>query len=368
MRIVYVTHLTGKKWAGPSYSIPKQIEAQSKTDDVFWYNVNNLVKNLKAGDIKCHCLDEYPWLTLDHLPHPFNQPDLVIFEGIYYPLYIPIARSCIRRDVPYIIIPRCSLTKHAQRSKRIKKMLGNFLLFSKFIKNAAAIQYLTEREYLDSGEIWNEKYIIIPNGVDTPKIIKRTFDENCLKGVFIGRLDIYQKGLDLLLKACSNLKRELEMNRCTIEIYGPDIGNNRIRLQSIINEKNLNTVITVKDGIYDGEKEKVLLSSDFFILTSRFEGQPMGLLEALSYGLPCLVTEGTNMAKEIKDFDAGWITDINVEKITEAIKLLLREKHLFCQKGKNALKLSKKYNWDELAKISHEKYLKLVQWYRNGEN
>ena len=94
----------------------------------------------------------------------------------------------------------------------------------------------------------------------------------------------------------------------------------------------------------------------------------MGLLEALSYGLPCLVTEGTNMAKEIENFNAGWVADIDLDSITEAFKLLLTEKHLFDQKGKNALQLSRKYKWDELAKISHEKYLKLVQWYRNGEN
>jgi len=47
----------------------------------------------------------------------------------------------------------------------------------------------------------------------------------------------------------------------------------------------LQNVVYINDGIFDDEKEKKQLESDFFILTSRFEGHPMGLIEALSYGL-----------------------------------------------------------------------------------
>ena len=60
----------------------------------------------------------------------------------------------------------------------------------------------------------------------------------------------------------------------------------------------------------------------------------MGLLEALSYGLPCLVTTGTNMAEEIKEADAGWTSDISVDGISEALKSLLREKGNHSEKGK----------------------------------
>ena len=54
----------------------------------------------------------------------------------------------------------------------------------------------------------------------------------------------------------------------------------------------------------------------------------MGLIEALSYGLPCLVTSGTNMADEIEKADAGWTADVSVEGIVRALKLLLEEKIL----------------------------------------
>ena len=67
-----------------------------------------------------------------------------------------------------------------------------------------------------------------------------------------------------------------------------------------IEESGLEKIVLIKDEVYGEDKEKVILESDFFILTSRFEGHPMALIEALSYGLPCLVTKGSNMSKEIE--------------------------------------------------------------------
>ena len=359
MNIVYVTRLTKKKWAGPNTSVPKQIEAQSKLDNVFWYDVANLVKGQKAGNIMCHCIDEYPSFKIEKLPAPFNRPDLVVFEGLYFWQFLKVAKSCRDNRIPYIIIPRCSLTNQAQRSKRIKKMVGNFLFFNRFVKKAAAIQYLTQKEYLDSGDKWNKKCIIVPNGIDEKSRVKELYNTDIIKGIFIGRLDIYHKGLDLLVKACSKMKEELENNNCKIYVHGPGIRGSKLKLEKLIKAHHLEAVLCIKEAVFDKEKEEKLLESDFFIQTSRFEGHPMGLIEALSYGLPCLVTSGTNMADEIKKANAGWAADTSIQGIVEAIDSLLKEKN-FSQKGINALKLSQKYNWNNLAKLSHEKYLEII--------
>ena len=47
-------------------------------------------------------------------------------------------------------------------------------------------------------------------------------------------------------------------------------------------------VVKLNREIDEEEKRQILLDTDVFIQTSRFEGMPMGILEALSYGLPCL--------------------------------------------------------------------------------
>ena len=157
------------------------------------------------------------------------------------------------------------------------------------------------------------------------------------------------------------MKDRLIEEKCTIILYGPDRNGAKKIITEQIKENGLEKVVEIRDGIHGKEKERVLLESDFFILTSRFEGHPMGLIEALSYGLPCLVTTGSNMADEILKANAGWTSDVNEEGIMEALKHLLNEKDQIPVKGKNALELSKQYNWDLLAKNAHEKYELLLK-------
>lgn len=49
----------------------------------------------------------------------------------------------------------------------------------------------------------------------------------------------------------------------------------------------------------------------------------MGLIEALSYGLPSVVTRGSNMLKEIKEADAGWVAEIDAISIAQALKKMV---------------------------------------------
>lgn len=42
MNILYLSNLTGNLFAGPNNSVPAQIRAQSKIDNVFWYNINKM--------------------------------------------------------------------------------------------------------------------------------------------------------------------------------------------------------------------------------------------------------------------------------------------------------------------------------------
>ena len=58
-------------------------------------------------------------------------------------------------------------------------------------------------------------------------------------------------------------------------------------------------VLKLCGPIAGADKKKVLKDADLFLHTSRSEGHPMGVLEALAYGIPCLLTPGTNMASEV---------------------------------------------------------------------
>lgn len=366
MNILYISKLDGYKWQGPNQSVPSQISAQSKYDNVFWYNINDVKKDEWLKKIECYNIKDYKDLTIKSLPKPFNKPDLVIFQGVYKYPFCKLIYEIWEMNIPYLVIPRCSLTVKAQHKKKLKKIIGNLVFFRKFLRKAAAIQYLTEKEYKDSGDKWNRNILVIPNGIDD-KHKTKIFNNNKkqITGVYIGRIDIYHKGLDLLIDACTKIKDELIYNNCVIKLYGPDRYNSRSKLEKKINKQGVQKIISLHDGVFDDEKEDILLNSDFFIMTSRFEGHPMGLIEALSYGLPCLATEGTNMTNEISTADAGWTCETNEESIANALRTLIRQRELLHIKGKNAHVLSKKYTWDKIAEKSHNMYVDLLKQSNN---
>lgn len=355
MNIVYYTHLQGKKSAGLTYSIPAQVRAQSRIDNVYWFNCSDSELDTWRQVEVFHNKSDVSSCKISDFPKPFNKPDVVVFQSFYSPNDCFTARYLRANKIPYIIVPRGALTKGAQAMKKVKKSIANIMLFNNYAKKAAAVHYLTKQEYADSGEKWNGNSFVIPNGIEPKRVTKTWTKSNSLRGVFIGRLDIYHKGIDLLIQACENNYRIMKEKNCTIDIYGPSSSDSDT-IENMITQAGLNGIINLKDAVYGEAKEEVLLNSDFFVLTSRFEGHPMGLIEALSYGLPCLVTTGTNMAQEVKDADAGWTSDISVEGLSEALKSLLREKGNRGEKGKNSLNLSNKYKWENIAQKTHDEY------------
>jgi len=363
MRILYISNLDGSKSAGLSYSVPSQIKAQSKINQVYWYNINNTDK-VKINDsnfLDMKSTRDFEFKNLHEIPKEYLDLNLVIFQGVYHPGYINIAKFFMNQKIPYIIIPRSSLTSSAQNKKKYKKILGNVFLFNKFIKNAIAIQYLTSKEYENSGDRWNDKSLIIPNGIEKKELSNISKPEKELVGIFIGRAEKYQKGIDLLLDACQLLKKELIDNEIRFKLFAASSKKDPDNISKMVSERDLNMLFEVFDGIYDEEKADELKKADFFVLTSRFEGLSMGLIEALSYKLPALVTEGTNMSEEIEKYGAGWASDTSVDGIVKSLRKLMSERFEMKDKGEKAIQLSTNYNWEIIAKNSYQIYKNVLK-------
>lgn len=361
MNILYISCVDGGPWAGPTYSVPNQVKAQTCLDNVLWYNFYDGSHpewiSAEWEKLPYYCdLRNYPNARIADLPKPFNHPDLVIVEQFYTYARQPLPRELMRGGIPYIIVPRGELTLAAQKRKSLKKQIFNALYYRRFAQKAAAIQYLTEQEQTDSGTKWNDKGIIIPNGVNLPEKTKNSFHEDGVKAVVIGRIEPYQKGLDILIDACEACKQEISDANLTIDIYGPDRVGRLGEMKALVEQKGLDQVIRFHDAVYSEEKERVLLEADVFIIPSRFEGHPTALIEALAYGVPALVTTGANMRPEIEEYDAGWGADTDSADLARAIRRMINEKAGYATKSRNAAKLAKEYSWDYLASKSHEMY------------
>ena len=363
MNLLYFSHLGSNIFAGPNYSVPAGIKAQQEYDCCLWVNLTKAFMPHWGQVEAYHNVDEYGGGNFSKmsLPTPFNHPDLVVFEGFYSMDEVRISWELRCRHIPYIIVPRGSLTRQAMNNHSwLKKRVAHFLFFDGYCRHATAIQYLTEQEKRDSFKGWNRCSFVLPNGFDEPNNKKNSFSADGIKMVFIGRPDKYHKGLDVLWQAISEIQSELRYSKVTLDFYGPNNVGDWSELNSQVEELGLHDIIFMHDKIGGKEKEDALLDADLFVLTSRFEGHPMGLVEALAYGLPAFVTPGSNMAREIHDYDAGWVTECNVYSIKETLRKLIVERELLLNKGRNALKLAENYRWNNIAKAFHEEIMQLL--------
>jgi glycosyltransferase involved in cell wall biosynthesis len=343
--------------------VPQHVISQTKCAEVGFINI----KNVEIEELK-RCpgtqMDFVKQFDVRRLPVPFNNPDIVVFHECYRPEYLKISKNLRKNKVPYVDIPHGELRIEAQQKKHIKKVIANFLLFNNFINKSIAVQCLSEGE-LEATHFGKKKFIVT-NGVSMPSKQKDAFSEDSVKFIYIGRYEWKVKGLDLLFEAISKKADFLRQNHCSFELYGPDIFGRLLQVAKLVKDNQIEDLVTLNHEITGEEKKKKLLASDIFIQTSRHEGMPMGILEAMSYGLPCLVTEGTNLGNEIQDRRCGWVANTCVESIGEQLVRSISERSRWMDMGENAQKMVfDKYNWDVIAKQATEKYKMLVSGLNN---
>lgn len=356
MTILHIAHIHNSSFSGVCVIVPQHINAQKKYATVGFINISN--KKIDTLDSQIPYQEDF---DINHLPTPYNKPDIVVIHEVYHKEYLKIGQNLTNNNIPYIIVPHGCLATVAQKKKKIKKIIANKLFFSKFIKNAVALQCLSQNERNNTNFHLNK--FIGTNGVSIPINKKTTFSEKEIKIVYIGRLDFYHKGIDLMLEAISQKKDYFKENNCKFYIYGPDYANRRKVVKKLIEHNNVQDIVTLLDAVSGAEKEQTLLNADIFIQTSRFEGMPLGILEALSYGIPCLVTEGTNVGDYIENYNAGWVAKTNSISIADKLTEVIFEKKIWKEKSQNAIKLVKEnFTWKTIGERTvknYSKYFKL---------
>lgn len=355
MVILHVAWLDGDKCAGVGAAVPQHVIAQQKREETALLNLCDL--QIEGVE---HCFSYCSSFQIQTLPPPFDAPDLIVFHEVYRPQFLSISRQAKRSGIPYIIVPHGGLSVEAQKKKRLKKMLANRLLFNRFFDGAAVLQCLSEREK-EALRVPRRSFIC-PNGVSLPERRKEPGSGETLRLVYIGRLEIKIKGLDLLLQAVSENAAFLREHHVVLDLYGPDSPNDRAFLTDMIARSELADIVSLHGPVFDNEKEAALLGADCFIQTSRSEGMPMGLMEALSYGLPVIVTEGTGLAADAERFDMGFGCETSAEGVGSALRRAVEEREQLTEKGRRARTyIENALSWDMVAQVEISEYLKIIK-------
>ena len=102
----------------------------------------------------------------------------------------------------------------------------------------------------------------------------------------VSRIDIQQKGLDLLVKIAANIPDDWEIR---LAGSGPDEN----KLRNLISQMNVNNKLKLTGSLTDEQLAIHYQTSSIFMMTSRWEGLPLVIGEAMSFGLPVISMNNT---------------------------------------------------------------------------
>ena len=195
----------------------------------------------------------------------------------------------------------------------------------------------------------------IENGIFLPQLIEsdfRTGKENVFQITYLGRLDLKEKNLFMLLDILGKLLEKEYPVRLNILGDGKD----RIILQGEIIQQNLTDFVEIKGQISRGQVAKELAQSHVLLLCSENEGFGLVLAEAQLCGCVPIATNIVGCTDLIIDDETGFLLPYNQDvKFVNAIESLINDRDLW-------LRMSLKAR--EKAKTKYS-IIKMVNHYEN---
>lgn len=264
-------------------------------------------------------------------------PDIIISVGQSEKYIVPLLHtSAVKiREVHF----NSNYRNLTYKSKITSKIL-NFIDFKIMSKGYSKIILLT-KEDKDTFFPNNNKYTYIHNPVVLPKSNNNHIDSNYV--IAVGRLST-QKDFISLIKAWNIVHKASPNWKLKIVGEGPE----RSKLEKEIKKLNLGDSILLTG--YSNNVKKEMLESSIFVMTSIFEGFPLVLLEAMSYGLPIVTFDYQFGPKDIikEGINGFLIENRSIENLSKKIILLIQNKQIRENMNYQALIQIKKF---ELSNI-----------------
>ena len=158
---------------------------------------------------------------------------------------------------------------------------------------------------------------------------------NSKRFLTIGRFTPLHKGIDILIKAFYLFSKK--HTDWQLDVVGE--GNEEHKYRSLIAQYHLENRITIHP--FTNEIQKYYSQAQIYVLSSRWEGMPLVLVEAMSHGLP-VITSDLPVCKEILGDFSLYFKNGNIEDLAQRLE---DATHLDWQKkSKEALEIAKRFD------------------------
>lgn len=230
-------------------------------------------------------------------------PGVIHMHSVFNPKQARLALWAKRRRIPYVITPNGGVARPILRRNPLKKWAYSTLVERPRFRSAASVTAVAPAEVEEIARfarIAPSTVAFVPNAVRLPpRSIESRTVEDC---VYLGRLDVQHKGIDILSDFASHLPH------LTFGIYGKGV---RGRLPEFPSNVHLH------EPVYGDAKWSILKSARAYIQLSRWEAFGLSVCEAALVDTPPILSSTMNIAPLLAGY-GGLTIDIHGDLASQA--------------------------------------------------
>lgn len=339
----------GAEWA--LFHIVTRLDRSLWEPKIFCLSDEGLIaKKFQEAEIPVTCLyakGSSDWRVLKRLASELRAFQPSIVQGFLF--HANIASRLVGWWVGVPV--RISGHRVAEKEKRWHLWLDR--LTKKFATHHLCVSQGVANYLLKNLNLTNEEVTVIPNGVIVDQEMSPQVEvasqfgwpESSKVIIGIGRLH-KQKGFDILLKAFEQINDQFDDARLLIVGKGVE----RNSLENQIKKSGLTDKVSLAG--YREDYFDLLANSDLFVLSSRWEGMPNVLLQAMQVGLPGVAFDVEGVNDLIEHGVTGLIVKpLDVNDLRDSISRILQDPQLATTMGEKAqTHVINRFTWEEAAR------------------
>lgn len=293
-------------------------------------------------------------------------PDVVHVHAPFNPdnLWVPFLFRC-----PMVFSPHGGF--HPQvftQSRRMAKRLYFGMEQRLLHRRVAAFHALSAAEREDIARLMPGKRVYcVPQTSNLPTELSLVRDVQRGSGdgvsfVFVGRLDVFTKGLDILLEAFACAERRLGGQEVTLTLVGPEWGGSLAWLQKRAQELGIAHRVVFPGTLSRGELTLTLRRSGIYVQLSRHDAFPLSVIEALLAGKPAILSSAVGLAsyQEVASLPHVRVVPPRTDEAAEAMVDFARRVGELKKIAEHYRpKVEDFFSWERAARLHLEAYEKI---------
>jgi glycosyltransferase involved in cell wall biosynthesis len=318
----------------------------------------NGIKYIRKGLSRNKYINRLSFSLINSMYKPVKDFDLVL---IPWDRYAPVLIDSIE-TLPVILELNLDFFGIASKLKAVEPITRCFLKRnlkkSRYIISACEALKKIAGQYTKNVRLFE----VFPGGVAQEFLEYPVNPESEKYLLYIGRLDISHKGIDILLESYKASNIDLPL-----VIAGDGI--DKIKVEKLVKDTGLNNKVKTVGWVQGREKMELISHCLAVCIPSRVEGWGIVATEAAAMGKPVIGTKVVGLEEAVLDGKTGiLVPKDNIEEFSRAINLLVKSKELRRKLGKYARETARQFTWEKIAARREDFFYRVSDDFRQAHH